>query len=86
MKLHVSIGTVATAAIALALTFAQPARADSLSAIRTRGMLNVGVKSDVLGFAYLNPKTEQYEGYEVDIARELAKRLLGDPRRSASRR
>ena len=79
MKLHVSIGTVATAAIALALTFAQPARADSLSAIRTRGMLNVGVKSDVLGFAYLNPKTEQYEGYEVDIARELAKRLLGDP-------
>src|SRR6516225_171146 len=79
MKLHVSIGTVATAAIALALTFAQPAHADSLSAIRTRGMLNVGVKSDVLGFAYLNPKTEQYEGYEVDIARELAKRLLGDP-------
>ncbi|MBV8170888.1 MAG: transporter substrate-binding domain-containing protein [Candidatus Eremiobacteraeota bacterium] len=55
------------------------ARADELSAIKARGTLNVGVKADVLGFAYLDPKTEQYQGYEIDIARELAKRLLGDP-------
>ena len=61
------------------LTSVQSARADELSAIKARGTLNVGVKADVLGFAYLNPKTEQYEGYEIDIAHELAKRLLGDP-------
>jgi putative glutamine transport system substrate-binding protein len=71
--------TIAAFALGLGLGLAQPARADSVSVIRTRGTLNVGVKADVLGFAYLNPKTEQYEGYEIDIARELAKRLLGDP-------
>ncbi len=67
-----------TLAFAIGLMFARPASADSLSVIRTRGTLNVGVKADVLGFSYLNPKTEQYEGYEIDIAHELAKRLLGD--------
>ena len=78
MKIYVAINVLAIATIVLGLSFTQPANADSLSVIRARGTLNVGVKSDVLGFAYLNPKTEQYEGYEIDIARELAKRLLGD--------
>jgi putative glutamine transport system substrate-binding protein len=79
MRFHARVLAFSIAAFALGLTCAQPASADSLSVVRTRGTLNVGVKADVLGFAYLNPKTEQYEGYEIDIAHELAKRLLGDP-------
>ena len=70
---------VVGACIAFAAASGAPSSADSLSNIRTRGTLNVGVKADVIGFAYLNPKTEHYEGYEIDIAHELAKRLLGDP-------
>ena len=67
------------AAVALTGVLAKPAAADALNDIKTRGVLNVGVKADVLDFGYLNPKTNQYEGYEIDIAHELAKRLLGDP-------
>jgi len=78
MRFHAQALAFMAAAFALGLAFAQPASADSLSVIRTRGALNVGVKADVIGFGYLNPKTEQYQGYEIDIAHELAKRLLGD--------
>jgi len=81
MKINASLTILVIAAAALSLTFARPATADSLSVVRARGTLNVGVKADVLGFSYLNPDTEQYEGYEIDIARELAKRLLGDPKK-----
>ena len=69
----------AIAAVMLSGAVAKPAAADALADIKTRGVLNVGVKADVLDFGFLNPKTNQYEGYEIDIARELAKRLLGDP-------
>lgn len=41
--------------------------------------LKVGVKIDVPGFGYQNPETGQVEGFEVDIARELASRIKGSP-------
>ena len=79
MRSNARLLALAILVLALMPALAQPANADSLSVIKTRGTLNVGVKSDVIGFSYLDPKTEQYEGYEIDIARELGKRLLGDP-------
>ncbi|MEA5002956.1 MAG: transporter substrate-binding domain-containing protein [Christensenella sp.] len=42
-------------------------------------ILRVGVKIDVPRFGYQNPATGQIEGFEVDIARELAKELKGSP-------
>lgn len=79
MNFRLVAAACACAALMAGAALERPANADSLSNIRTRGTLNVGVKADVLGFAYLNPATEHYEGYEIDIAHELAKRLLGDP-------
>ena len=35
-------------------------------------MLKVGVKSDVLGFGYMDPLTSEYEGMEIDLAKKLA--------------
>lgn len=37
--------------------------------------LRVGVRSDVVGFGYLNDDTGKYYGLEIDIANELADRL-----------
>ncbi len=37
--------------------------------------LNVGVRSAIPGFGYLNETTGNYYGLEIDIARELASRL-----------
>ena len=40
-----------------------------------------GVKTDVLLFGYLNPRTNKIEGFDVDIAKEIARALFGDPER-----
>lgn len=42
-------------------------------------VLRVGTKIDVPGFGFQNPETGNIEGMEVDIARELAKRIKGNP-------
>lgn len=37
--------------------------------------LRVGVRSDVIGFGYLNEDTGKYYGLEIDIANEMAERM-----------
>ncbi|PMP85396.1 MAG: adhesin, partial [Thermodesulfobium narugense] len=50
-----------------------------IKAIKDRGILNVGVKYDVPKFGYKDPKTGKVEGFEIDIAHEMAKKILGNP-------
>lgn len=40
-----------------------------------KGTLKVGVRDDIMGFGYLNPLTEEYYGFEIDLARKLADHL-----------
>lgn len=49
-----------------------------IKAIKDRGVLNVGVKVDVPKFGLKDPKTEKTEGMEIDLARAIAKKILGD--------
>ena len=49
-----------------------------ISEIKKRGVLCVGVKSDVPRFGHLNNETNEYEGLEIDISKALAKDILGD--------
>ena len=46
--------------------------------IKKRDVLRVGVKVDVPNFGYLNPDSGETEGMEVDVAKALAKSILGD--------
>lgn len=39
------------------------------------GTLRVGVRSDVVGFCYLNEATNKYYGLEIDIAEDMAARM-----------
>lgn len=48
---------------------------DDKDASSGSGTLRVGVRSDVVGFGYLNEATGKYYGLEIDIANELAERL-----------
>ncbi|SFI59706.1 putative glutamine transport system substrate-binding protein [Thermoflavimicrobium dichotomicum] len=50
-----------------------------LDAIKKRGKLIVGVKYDTRLFGYKDPADNQVKGFEVDLMRELAKKLFGDP-------
>jgi putative glutamine transport system substrate-binding protein len=54
------------------------ASASTLDAVKQRGKLVVGVKYDTNLFGLKNPATGQVEGFDVDIAKALAKELLGD--------
>lgn len=49
-----------------------------VQAIKARGALRVGVKVDVPLYGYLNADTNEQEGLEADLARELARRIIGD--------
>ncbi|HJE66269.1 MAG TPA: MetQ/NlpA family ABC transporter substrate-binding protein [Campylobacter avium] len=49
-----------------------------MEAVKARGTLVVGVKKDAPKFALLNPNTNQIEGFEIDMAKLLAKEILGD--------
>ena len=51
---------------------------DEIKAILNRGELRVGVKSDVPRFGFLNLDINELEGMEIDLARMVAKAILGD--------
>jgi aspartate/glutamate/glutamine transport system substrate-binding protein len=49
----------------------------SLSAIKERGRLVVGVKYDVPTFGFLNPATNVVEGFDVELGKAVAERIFG---------
>ncbi|MCM3403480.1 MULTISPECIES: transporter substrate-binding domain-containing protein [Cytobacillus] len=51
------------------------AAATQLDEIIERGYIRIGMTGDYKPFTYLNPKTNEYEGYDVDAAKELGKDL-----------
>jgi beta-glucosidase/6-phospho-beta-glucosidase/beta-galactosidase/ABC-type amino acid transport substrate-binding protein len=56
-------------------------RARAIARIRKRGLITVGVRCDEASLSRCDPATGQWSGLEVDIARALANRVLGDPSR-----
>lgn len=52
--------------------------ASVLDEIKSRGKLVVGVKYDTKLFGLKNPTNDQVEGFDVDIAKALAKEIVGD--------
>jgi putative glutamine transport system substrate-binding protein len=50
----------------------------TIAKIKKRGKLVVGVKYDTNLFGYKDPKTGKVEGFDIDIAKQLAKKILGD--------
>lgn len=50
----------------------------TLDKIKAAGVLKVGVKVDVPNFGLKNTSTGETEGFEIDLAKAIAKDLLGD--------
>ncbi|AQA01239.1 ABC transporter substrate-binding protein [Mycobacterium sp. MS1601] len=53
----------------------------SMAAIQERGRLVVGVDQNTFLFGFRNPSTGQLEGFDIDIAHEIARAIFGDPDR-----
>jgi aspartate/glutamate/glutamine transport system substrate-binding protein len=51
---------------------------NTLEKIKERDKLIVGVKYDLNLFGLKNPETGEVEGFDIDIAKGLAKKILGD--------
>jgi polar amino acid transport system substrate-binding protein len=54
-------------------------RGSTMAAIADRGRLIVGVDQNTELFGFRNPATAQLEGFDIDIAREMARAIFGDP-------
>ncbi|PWB63815.1 MAG: ABC transporter substrate-binding protein, partial [Deltaproteobacteria bacterium] len=65
------------ASLLSAAAFGGPASAGGLDDARSRGKLLVGVKTDFPPFGYLDPAGKP-QGFDVDIARYLARALFED--------
>ncbi len=50
-----------------------------LRKVQDRGKLIVGTRSDTPTFCYLNPQTNQLEGFDIALAKEIAGYIFGDP-------
>jgi len=63
------------AATAASLVFAAAARADQLDDIKKKGELVIGVLGTDEPNSFVDPKTREIVGYEVDIATAIAKKI-----------
>ena len=50
-----------------------------MQAIRDRGRLIVGLDQSTNLFSFRDPVSAELQGFDVDIAREVARDLVGDP-------
>jgi polar amino acid transport system substrate-binding protein len=64
---------------ALPMPGAMPA-GSYMAAIKRRGHLIAGVDQNSLFLGYRNPANGQFEGFEIDMLRELARALFGSPK------
>ncbi|AEI45435.1 transporter substrate-binding domain-containing protein [Paenibacillus mucilaginosus] len=55
-----------------------PAGGGALEAIKARGKLVAGVKYDTKLFGLKDPATNKVEGFDIDMAKALAKKIFGD--------
>lgn len=48
-----------------------------IQTIKDRGVLNCGVKADVIGYGYMDTATQEYEGLEIDLCYQIAAAVFG---------
>lgn len=53
----------------------------TMDKIKRKGHLTVGVDQNTFLFGFYNPTTGDFEGFDIDIAREVANAIFGDPNR-----
>lgn len=72
---------VLAAVLAVAQALPALAQTPDLEAIKSRGELKVGVKVDVPKFGYKDAATGVVDGFEIELARIIAAKILGDPKK-----
>ncbi|TDO13108.1 amino acid ABC transporter substrate-binding protein (PAAT family) [Bacillus subtilis] len=55
---------------------------DTLAAIKDKDKIVFGVKTDTRLFGLKNPSSGEIEGFDIDIAKQIAKDILGDEKKA----
>jgi polar amino acid transport system substrate-binding protein len=53
----------------------------TMATIQARGRLVVGVDQNTLKWGYRDPSSGELEGFDIDLAREIARSIFGEPNR-----
>lgn len=69
------------AVAALCAAASQSFAASVLDTVKQRGVLNCGTDNSAPGFGYLNTKSGEMEGLDVDMCRAVAAAVLGDAKK-----
>lgn len=69
------------AAAAVCVAASQAHAVSLLDTVKQRGVLNCGTDNSAPGFGYLNTKTGEMEGLDVDMCRAVAAAVLGDAKK-----
>ena len=85
MTMMKKMGMMAVSGILMAsmLTVCEASDTSAIDAIKERGVLRVGTEDSAVGFGYLNPETNEWEGLEVDLGKLIADELGVDVEYSA---
>jgi putative glutamine transport system substrate-binding protein len=78
MRKFTTFLVAAAALLGLGVSTVSAADAPDIQRIKDRGVLKVGVKVDVPKFGYKDPKTNVFEGLDIDVAKAIAMKILGD--------
>ncbi|MBN2299144.1 MAG: ABC transporter substrate-binding protein [Deltaproteobacteria bacterium] len=62
-------------ALALSMSFGTALKADTLEDVKSKGVLVAGVKDAVVPFGFVDEKSKELVGFDVDICKEIAKKL-----------
>lgn len=74
----VTVAPTTTAAPAPTTTVAPAVGGATLDALKKAGKIRIGIKQNVPLIGLKNPVTNQYSGYDVEIAKIIAKAIFGD--------
>ena len=85
MTMMKKMGMMAVSGILMAsmFTVCEASDTSAIDAIKERGVLRVGTEDSAVGFGYLNPDTNEWEGLEVDLGKLIADELGVDVEYSA---
>lgn len=82
-----ALGAAASSTLALAgCSGSGSSSGQGLKAIKSRGYLNCGVKTDVIGYGYQDTATGKFTGMEIDICYAIAAKVFGVSSATARKR
>lgn len=78
VAIAVALVLIAVVYLIVSATGREAQKKNSVEAVAEKGVINIGLRGNILSFCTYNEETGRYEGFEADVADEIVRRLFGD--------